>query len=240
MVLWWNALTLIEQVFAIIAIPATVLLVIQTVLLLFSAFGEGDSDMAQGHGHASDFSHDHEHDLSLDDAEGVGGDGHAHDSHQADHAVHDPGLRIFTVRGIVAFFCIFGWSGLVMLRNNVVPPVSIAVAIALGFLFMLLIAYAFWKFMGLQSDGTIDVNRAVGVMGTVYIPIPKSREGAGKVMVLVSGRLTEFDAITDDGENIPTQSEIRVTSVTKASTLVVKRHNVMSAMEEDQERLMPN
>lgn len=40
---WWNELMLAQQIFALIAIPSTLILVIQTILLLFG-IGDGDGD----------------------------------------------------------------------------------------------------------------------------------------------------------------------------------------------------
>ena len=42
---WWNELDLIQQIFALIALPSTVLIVIQTVLLLIGIGGESDTDV---------------------------------------------------------------------------------------------------------------------------------------------------------------------------------------------------
>ena len=45
MLAWWNSLTILEQVFACIAIAATVVLIIQSILLLFGiGFGGGEAD----------------------------------------------------------------------------------------------------------------------------------------------------------------------------------------------------
>lgn len=45
MINWWNELDLIQQIFALIALPSTVLIVIQTVLLLIGIGGESDTDV---------------------------------------------------------------------------------------------------------------------------------------------------------------------------------------------------
>ena len=59
---WWAGLTLLQQSFAAVAIPATVLLLLQTVLLLFGLGGH-DAD----HGECDhDFDHDLDHDLDHD------------------------------------------------------------------------------------------------------------------------------------------------------------------------------
>ncbi len=42
---WWNELIVIQQIFALIAIPATLILVLQTILLLFGIGGDSDSDL---------------------------------------------------------------------------------------------------------------------------------------------------------------------------------------------------
>ena len=45
MINWWNELDLIQQIFALLALPSTVLIVIQTVLLLIGIGGESDTDV---------------------------------------------------------------------------------------------------------------------------------------------------------------------------------------------------
>ena len=44
MINWWNELLLIQQIFALIAIPSTLLIVIQTVLMLIGIGGDGGAD----------------------------------------------------------------------------------------------------------------------------------------------------------------------------------------------------
>ena len=43
---WWNALSTIQQVFYILAIPSTIILVLQTILLLFGIGGDHDADIS--------------------------------------------------------------------------------------------------------------------------------------------------------------------------------------------------
>lgn len=45
MINWWNELDLIQQIFALIALPSTVLIVIQTILLLIGIGGDSDTDV---------------------------------------------------------------------------------------------------------------------------------------------------------------------------------------------------
>ena len=106
MVAWWNSLTGLEQAFAYLAIPATLILVIQTLLLLFGLGHDGDADV------------DFEPDTSGLDLDGDlpeldgdvplpgevdAGTDTIWDGDHVDTAP-DAGLRIFTIRGFVAFF----------------------------------------------------------------------------------------------------------------------------------------
>ena len=200
MINWWNSLSFIEQTFACVAIPSTILLVLQTVLLLFSSFGgEGD-----------DFDADHDTDFD-------------HNTAEHGHSLHDTGLRIFTVRGFITFFCMFGWTGLVMVRSGVNHTASVVTAVVVGAVFMVLVAYILVQFLKLQSNGTMDIRTAVGVCGSVYLTIPAKRGGTGKVSAVVSGRFSEFDAVTDEENDIKTNSSVTVVGITGNNTLVVAK-----------------
>lgn len=45
MLAWWEAMTLVEQIFAVVGIASTVLLVIEVILLLIGAGHGGDADV---------------------------------------------------------------------------------------------------------------------------------------------------------------------------------------------------
>jgi len=45
MIAWWDSLELIQQIFAIIAIPSTVIMIIQTVMLVIGMAGDSDADL---------------------------------------------------------------------------------------------------------------------------------------------------------------------------------------------------
>ncbi len=224
---WWNALELVTQIFYCIAIPATLILVIQTVLMFFG-FDDGDADV--------DFDLDADTDIELDvdgefDAEipddidvsdGVYGDELADIAEVADAAGFDS-LRIFTVRGIVSFLVMFGWVGVVMTEANINLIITMLVAMVCGFGIMVLVAYIFKAVMRLRSNGAADNRNAVGIAGKVYLTIPASRQGEGKVNVMLQGSYVERNAVTDEGEPISTGSEIIVVGVSGQTTLVVKR-----------------
>ncbi len=201
---WWNSLGLALQIFYCIAIPATLVLLIQTILM-FLGIGDSDADFDtpdvdfDGDGIGDDF------DIDIDDVAGL------------------ESLHIFTVRGIIAFFVIFGWVGVVMQSANTMLPITLIVATACGFAMMVLIAYLFKLVMRLKSNGTADNRNALGSAGKVYLTIPPARSGEGKINIMLQGAYVERNAVTDETESIPTGCEIIVVGTSGQTSLVVKR-----------------
>ncbi|MBQ9086327.1 MAG: NfeD-like protein [Clostridia bacterium] len=213
MLAWWNSLSMAVQVFYCIAIPSTLILVIQTILLFL---GIGDD---------------------ADGLDGIGGDA-APDGPDADPgdgvfgeelATEDPdphgwdGLRILTFRGIIAFFVVFGWVGVAMGATGASLWLTIPIAFLSGLAMMITLAVLLRAVMRLRSDGNTDNRNAIGTSGRVQLTIPAYRTGEGKVHLMLQGSYVERDAVTDETEPIPTGCEIVVIGVSGQTTLVVKR-----------------
>ena len=225
---WWNALGLATQIFYCIAIPATLVLVIQTILMFFG-LDDGDADADFDVDLDADTDIDFEGDIDTDidadipdDFDGVYGDELADTTEIADLEGFDS-LRIFTVRGIISFLVMFGWVGVVMTEANINLIVTLLTAMVCGFGIMVLVAYIFKAVMRLRSNGAVDNRNAVGVGGKVYLTVPASRQGEGKVNVMLQGSYVERNAVTDEVEAIATGTEIIVVGVSGQTTLVVKR-----------------
>ncbi len=206
---WWNSLSLAAQIFYCIAVPSTLVLVIQTILMFIGLGEDADGDVG------TDTDVDVPDDISDTDTDG--GFDEDLDPNGLD------GLRIFTVRGVIAFLVMFGWVGALLESMDVSLWINIPVSAVCGFSMMTLLAFLFKAVMGLRSDGTIDVRNAVGTAGKVHLTIPPARMGEGKVHILLQGAYVERDAVTDDEEPIPTGSEVVVVRVSGETTLVVRR-----------------
>ena len=201
---WWTSLDLALQIFYCIAIPATLVLLIQT-FLMFIGIGDGDADFDAPD---VDFNSDgipDDIDMDIDDVTGF------------------ESLHIFTIRGIIAFFVIFGWVGVVMESANINLIITLVVAMICGFAMMVLIAYLFKMVMRLKSDGNTDNRNALGSAGKVYLTIPPARSGEGKINIMLQGTYVERNAVTDEDESIPTGCEIIVVGTSGQTSLVVKR-----------------
>lgn len=229
---WWNALTALQRFFYYFAVPATAILLIQTILTFVGLGGDNDVEMDGGDadmdfdGGDADMEFDGG-DMEIDSDFDIDGDiedaGFDADDAALDASDNMPGFRFFTVRGMVAFFCIFGWSGAAMGTGSMPVFLVILISILAGLAAMFLIGAMFYGFTRLQSSGNIKMNNAVGRIGTVYIPLPPQRSDTGKIQIKIQERLTEATAISDETTLIKTGEEVQVTGVMSNGTLIVKR-----------------
>ncbi len=193
MIQWWNSLDLFARVYALIAVPSTLILVVQTIML-FLGIGVDDDGI----------------DLTGNDQIDTPGDGGA------------DGLALFSVRGIMAMLCVGGWSGLAMYASGVNRPITILVSLVCGAAALFAIAYLMKAAMKLQSNGVIDLGTAIGKTGRVYIPIPASSQGSGKITLTIQERFIEAEAVTTADRKLATGEPVRVVATDGTGMLVVE------------------
>jgi len=196
MIEWWNNMDLVGQIFALIAIPSTLVLVVQTILLLCGIGGDDiDADGVDITGNG------------VGDTPGDGG---------------GDGMVLFSLRGIMAMAAVGGWSGLVMYEAGINIAVTVLLAVAFGFMALVGIAYLMKLAMKLQQNGTLDLGYAIGKVGTVYIPIPAEMKGSGKINLAMQERFIEVDAMTSAGRKLVTGESVRVTATNENGMVVVE------------------
>jgi hypothetical protein len=153
----------------------------------------------------------------------VGGDaGEAHGD--ADASIGDDdgtGHQFFTIKNLIAFFTIFGWTGIACLKGGMSTGASIAIALGAGSLVVVIMALLFRSMSKLRQSGTLQTKNAIGLIAETYLFIPAKRGGFGKVHIRVQGSLHELQAITDDEEQIPTGKLVKVTNTLNDSVLLV-------------------
>lgn len=197
---WFASLGLLGQIFLCMAAPSTVILLIQIVLSLlgFDHDGDGDFDMPP---------------------DAVDVDGGEVDISAADVA----DLQFFSLRSVIAFFVTFGWMGVSLVKTDLSPVWIFAIAFLCGVFVMALVAVLMRAMYRLQSDGTADIRKAVGVSGSVYMTVPAQRGGKGKVNVMIGDTLTERDAVTDEETPLKFGEEVMVVGISGGNTLIVTR-----------------
>ena len=198
---WWIALTGSQQVFYVIAIISTAILILQLILNLIGLAGD-DMDM------------DIDHDVDLPTDAGL---------EHPDLTPHSSGLGVISVRTVMAFFVGFGWAGAAALSSgwSIIPAVLVALAVGLVFLFV--VFYLMRTIFRLSESGNVDYRNAVGKSGTVYLPVPAGSSGSGQIQVVVQGRLREITAMTDAKEDLPAGTPVQVVKVLGGSTMLVRK-----------------
>lgn len=218
---WWNALQLYEQIFFCIAIPSTLVIIIQTILLMLGAGHGGEGvNISDTGGLDLDTSGD------IGDIGDIGdfSDGCSHTDITGDGS--SPGdfgaMQIFTLQGIMTFLCVFGWTGVVCSSLKLHIALCIIIALVLGVLAMLGVAKVLQLSGKLAHNGNIDMKKLLGEKGSVYIPVPAGESGQGKITVNSGERYVEFSAITEDEKAIPTGTQVRIVDI-RGELLVVEK-----------------
>lgn len=218
---WWNSLDEVLRVLYCIAVPATLLLVIQTVMSLAGGDGGGEGvNFSDTSGLDLDVPDGGDMDLDLDalaDADPSDLQHYTDGSSPGDAAA----MRLLTLQTIVAFLTVFSWSSIVSIHAGTAALPSIVLGLVLGAAGMFLVAKLVQASARLAENGTVSLKNAIGESGRVYLPIAAQGGAPGKVMVQVQGQLMECGAVTE-GEAIGTGASVRVVDL-RGDLLVVER-----------------
>ncbi len=133
------------------------------------------------------------------------------------------GVQFFTFKNVVAFFTIFGWTGITCLNSDLSVPTTIVISTIAGLLMMVVISFLFYWVYKLAESGTLKINNAVGKIGEVYLPIGANRSKMGKVQIKVQGNLRELEALTDNSEDLKTGTVVKVIEIISAELLLVEK-----------------
>ncbi len=137
---------------------------------------------------------------------------------EADHGI---GFQFFTLKNMVGFFTIFGWTGIACIESGLSLVATILVSVASGTAMMGIMAGLFYLLMKANADRTMRIENAIGQVGEVYLTIQSKRGAMGKVQVKVSGSLRTLDALTDDEHDIQTGKMVTVASIVNDNILLV-------------------
>jgi hypothetical protein len=156
----------------------------------------------------------------------------AHVDHAADHAPdHDSGswngkstwlFGIVSFRTLVAALTFFGLCGYAALSAGQSAPVSLLIGLACGYAAMYGVHTLLRFMMQLTQDRTQRIERAVGVHGKVYVPVPGGHQGRGKVQLSVQDRIVEYAAVTSGPQTLHTGAAVVVTRIVDAATVEVE------------------
>lgn len=194
---WWAGLSLVMKILWGVTLTASLIFIIQSILTFIGADADSNFDV--------------DVDTSMDGS---------------DLSNIDGGSNLYTFRNFINFLLGFGWSAILLQESITSVPVLIIVSVIIGVALVAAVMYLFKWLAGMQQSGNIDVEKvAKGCEGTVYLTIPAAQGGEGKVQISISGAVREYNAVTDNEEDLKTGLAIRVVDVVNSHTVLVEPNN---------------
>lgn len=130
-------------------------------------------------------------------------------------------ISLFSIKNFVNAIVGFGWGG-VCFSGVISNPILLAfVAIIIAVLFVAMFFLIKKQTKKLESNGAFRIESSKGKIVTVYLRIPASKTGKGKVQISFNGSVQEIDAITS-GDVISSGSKVRVIDIIDATTVLVE------------------
>ena len=164
---WWGSLGPFMQTLWGIAIVASAVFIIQSIM----TFVGMDSE--------TNFDGDFDGDMS------------------ADGAGESTPFQLFTFRNLINFMLGFSWTAIALRASTESTSLMLVGGVVVGVLLVCAVMYLFKWMSGMQQSGTIEPEALVGCKGSVYLTIPAGRTGEGKVQITVRSAIREYNAMTD-------------------------------------------
>jgi hypothetical protein len=148
--------------------------------------------------------------------------------HDADFSSHDggsdhaDGSSLLSIKPMTGFFLGFGWGGGIALDHGFSLTAATLIALGSGVVLMFALASAIRAIYSLRTDGTRQINNAIGAIGTVYVTLPPSRAAGGQINVTVSGRLETLPALNAALRAVPSGEKVKVVGVIDTNTVLVE------------------
>lgn len=202
---------MLDTVFLIAAVMGGTVLVCQFVLTVFGLGGDHLDTGFDGSDLPDDIATDHHTSMST-----------AADSEFA-HPDSSWLFGVLSFRTLVAAAAFFGVAGKAALSAGFQQSTSLVFAALVGLAAMYGM-YWLMKLIGsLTSSGNERISNALGQSATVYIPIPASGKGAGKVQLSMQNRIVEYRAVTDDDSRLNTGETVEVVDIAGSDVVCVRR-----------------
>lgn len=133
------------------------------------------------------------------------------------------GFHLVSVKTITSFILGFGWTGVLFWNDIQSPTLLCLLAVIVGIVFMLLIAYLLYLVLRLDRDNTFQIKDVIGLNADVYLTIPGDKDDTGKVTVSVNGSMHELEAVSADTITIPTGSKVKITGIVTGEVVLVEK-----------------
>lgn len=132
------------------------------------------------------------------------------------------GFQFFTLRNLITFFTVMSWTGIACLDSGFGNTTSMLLSVVAGLIVMVVMALIMFNMYKLKESGNVKLKNAVGKQGEAYLRIPAKKKGYGKIQISIQGSVHEFNAVSNESEEIPTGAIIEVIEVVNGNIMLVK------------------
>jgi hypothetical protein len=140
----------------------------------------------------------------------------------SDEGLESAKFKWLSKQALSSFLMMFGWISLSCSREFALGGAASAlVGLVAGALSAALLASLFKAAGKLRSSGTVfNIDDCIGKTALVYQRIPK--EGSGKISLSLQDLTTEIEALSLDGEEIPSFTQVIVMKKSDERTVFVR------------------
>ena len=184
-----------HTVYLLCALAGTLFFLIKVLMAFVFGLADSDANMDVHHGA---------------DAHGVSGNETLHS------------YRVVSSYSLSAFAMTFGWAGLAFSEQlHLGQGISLILSFAVGVAIMFFIALTFHGMSKLTTTGSVFlIEKLPGSTATVYERIPLG--GTGIIQISFEGMLKEVRAISADGKEIASHTEVKVERVIDGAVVAVR------------------
>jgi hypothetical protein len=133
----------------------------------------------------------------------------------------DSPMELFTLRNLINFLLGFSWGGICFYSTIHNKTFLVLASLAVGVIFVTLFFYIIQQIKKLEQNNTFDYQSIIGQDANVYLKIPESAKGKGKISVSYNGAVHELDAVSES-VTIATGEKVLILDVLPDQVLLVK------------------
>jgi hypothetical protein len=144
-------------------------------------------------------------------------------SHDIDHPDSSHDFQIFSLQSIAAFAMGFGWGAFAAYRGTQWGiGGELASGGICGGIMVWALAVGLRAMADLTSSGNIEIARAVGREGDVYVTVPAGGTARGQVRLVIEERQRIYNAISGE-DDLPRGTRVKVVKINDDNTVTVAR-----------------
>jgi hypothetical protein len=130
---------------------------------------------------------------------------------------------VFSLKSLILFLLVFSGSGIVLYTIIPNPVWLVIAALVAGGLLLYLLRCITKLVQKIAAKRSSKITNTINKIAEVYLSIPESKTGKGKIILLVNGSFHELNAMTEKNRCIPSGSFVKVIRIEDRDVLIVEK-----------------